>query len=57
LVEDVEKIARSRNLSINHNERMTGNNEEVSDLERNYETTGYQPAKKDQHFGLISLSK
>jgi hypothetical protein len=46
LVENVENIAWSRNLSINHNERVTGNNEKVSDLERNYETTGYKPANR-----------
>ena len=32
LVDDVEKIAKSRNLSMNHHEQMSSNNDVVSDL-------------------------
>ena len=57
LVDDVENIARSRNLSMNQNERMTSNNEVVPDLEQNFKTTRYETKKKNQHFWGISVSE
>ena len=57
LVDDVENIAISRNLSINHYEQMLSNNEIVSDLERNVETTRYETIKKNQHFWRINVSE